>query len=252
MNIPKAEFDYYKIVDSRNEKFWKRSGGMPDLKGKVILDVGCGHGSLCFYMANSGAKKVIGLDIDSDRIYFAKEYLDKNYPEYSQIIEFHETDLKDYLPEEQFDYIVSKDSFEHIIDLQGMIGEIKLRLKPGGLLYVGFGPLYNDFYGDHKRTKCIIPWGHVMFSNEKILKRLNKKRKIPIQSIFELGLNMLSLADYLKIFQNSGLTLVKFEVNVSNNIILRVFVLITYIFPFLKEYFAHNIYAILKKEEIIT
>jgi 2-polyprenyl-3-methyl-5-hydroxy-6-metoxy-1,4-benzoquinol methylase len=252
MNFQNEDFEYFSRRGGGepkgwNIKFWDRLGGLPDLAGKTVLDVGCGHGSLCFYMASLGAKKVVGVDIDSVRIDFANEYLRLNCPQYSEILMFHEIDLKNYSKEDQFDYIVSKDSFEHIIDLPGMIEEMKLRLKSGGLIYAGFGPLYRDFYGDHKRTRSIIPWGHLMRSEEKIIKRLNKNQAISIQSIYDLGLNKLSLADYYKIFQESGLSIVSFKVNVSHNIILRLFSFITFIFPFLKEYFAHNIYVVLKK-----
>ncbi|MDR0614396.1 MAG: class I SAM-dependent methyltransferase [Lactobacillales bacterium] len=246
-NINEYDLLYFNRRIFRTEIFWNRLGEKPDLTDKVILDVGCGHGALCFSMALGGAKKVVGVDIDANRIAFAKEYLRLHYPQFSKIVEFHRIDLKDYSKEAQFDYMVSEDTFEHIIDLPEMIKEMRLRLKPGGLIYTGFGPLYNDFYGDHKRTKCIVPWGHVVCADEKIIKRLNKKRETPIQSIYDLGLNKLSLADYRKIFQDSGLKIVSFKVNVSRNLILRLFSLISFILPFLKEYFAHNIYAILKK-----
>jgi SAM-dependent methyltransferase len=249
-DFDKRELDFFYTRESRNERFWKRFGGKPDLTDKVILEVGCGHGGMCFLIARSGAKKVIGVDIDAGRIVFAKKYLELHYPQYAEAVEFHDIDLKKYSEQSQFDYIISVDTFEHIIDLPGMIEEMKKRLKPGGVIYTGFGPLYKDFYGDHKRTKCGFPWGHVLYSDEKIIKRLNEKRELSnqITSIYDLGLNKLSLADYRRIFQNSGLKIVTFKVNVSNNLILRLFSIISFIFPFLKEYFAHNIYAVLKKE----
>jgi SAM-dependent methyltransferase len=252
MCLLEEDIEYFNNGDSgkeENEKFWSRFGRKPDLTGKTTLDVGCGHGSLCVNMALSGAKKVVGVDINTDLINFAKENLKTNYPQLLEIVEFYAVDLNDYSKEEHFDYIVSKDSFEHIIDLPSMIEAMKLRLKPGGMIYTGFGPLYNDFYGDHKRTECKIPWRHVICSDEKIIRRLNKTRQVPIQSIFDLGLNKLSLADYRRIFKESGLKIVFFKVNQSEHFVLKLFKLISFLFPFLKEYFAHNIYAILKKQE---
>ena len=61
-----------------------------------------------------------------------------------------------------FDYIVAKNSFEHIIGLEKMLEEMKKRLKPGGNIYTGFGPLYNSPNGPHME-KIIIPWGHLIF-----------------------------------------------------------------------------------------
>jgi 2-polyprenyl-3-methyl-5-hydroxy-6-metoxy-1,4-benzoquinol methylase len=247
MSLNEKDIAYFNGGMAENIKFWSRLGGKPDLNGKTVLDVGCGHGCLCINMAASGAKKVIGIDLDSEYIAFAKENSATNYSQYTGVVEFHKIDLKDYDKKIQFDYIVSKDSFEHILDLSEMLEEIKLRIKQGGILFTGFGPLYNDFYGDHKRTQSIIPWGHVLFTDEKIIKRLNKKRYPPIHSITDLGINQLSLADYRRIFKNSGMEIIFFQVNVSNNPILKLFNIIARIFPFLEEYFAHNIYAIFKK-----
>jgi cyclopropane fatty-acyl-phospholipid synthase-like methyltransferase len=36
---------------------------LPDLKGKRVLDLGCGFGWHCRYAVEQGAKSVIGIDI---------------------------------------------------------------------------------------------------------------------------------------------------------------------------------------------
>jgi len=245
--LDKSELEYFHVHGtSEVEKFWSRHGGRPKLDA-TYLDVGCGHGALCLDLAKHGAKKVIGVDIDKTRIDFAQNNLKINYPELVGIVEFYEIDLKDFDDLEQFDYIISKDSFEHIIDLGLMLDEMKKRLKSGGLIYSGFGPLYRDFYGDHKRTESIIPWGHMMRSDESIIKSLNKKREEPISSIYDLGLNKLSVAEYKDLFNKSGLKTIAFKLNCSNHPILRLFNLFAKV-PFLTEYFAHNIYCTLQKE----
>ena len=244
--LDKSALKYFEHGAVELEKFWKRFGGKPNLNAS-FLDVGCGHGALCIDLAKSGAKKVIGVDIEPERIKFARNNLNINYPELKNIVDFHAVDLAYYNNSEQFDYIVSKDSFEHIIDLPAMIEEMKKRLKPGGLVYAGFGPLYRDFYGDHKRTNSIIPWGHLFRSDENIIKKLNRKNDVNISSIYDLGLNKLSLVEYKEIFEKSGLETVFFKLNNSNHPILKFFNLLAK-FPFLTEYFAHNIYCILRKK----
>lgn len=56
--------------DKENPKFWGRLGGLPDLLGKLVVDLGCGHGSLGVGMAQAGVVKAIGADLYSDRIAF--------------------------------------------------------------------------------------------------------------------------------------------------------------------------------------
>lgn len=244
--LDRKELEYFNHGFNEVKKFWKRFGGLPTLNA-TFLDVGCGHGALCIDLAQQGAKKVIGVDIDAKRITFAQNNLKLNYPELANKVEFYKIDLREFNNSEQFDYIISKDSFEHIIDLPLMIEEMKKRLKTNGYIYAGFGPLYRDFYGDHKRTNSIIPWGHLMRSDENIIKSLNKKRKEKISSIYDLGLNKLSIAEYKEFFKKSGLQIIFFKLNNSNHPILHIFSLLAKI-PFLTEYFGHNIYCILQKK----
>jgi len=133
---------------------------------------------------------------------------------------------------------------------------MKKRLRKGGKIYIGIGPLYNSPYGDHKRTKAFIPWGHLIFPETFLLRRLNKHRQEKITSIYELGLNKLSLAEYKTLFYNSGLHVSYFRVNV-NNPISRLFSLIRRV-PFLEEFFPIIYIAfwknlsLVKKDEQIT
>ena len=237
--------EYFKRRLCENPKFWSRLGGKPILRGKAVCEVGCGHGSLCIDIALSAAKKIVGLDINSRLIGFAKGNLRRNYPELTNIIEFKNIDLKDYY-DCVFDYIVSQNSFEHIINLDRMLIEMKRCLKLDGLIYIGFGPLYNSPFGDHGITKAIIPWGHLLIKESVLINRLNRNLKNKINSIYDLGLNKMSLADYQRVFQESGFSIIYFRINQSSNIISKLFSIIRRI-PFLEEYFSHNIYCILKK-----
>ena len=243
--------DYLAIFNSSarsDTRFWERHGGMPCLKGCTVVDVGCGMGKLCVEIAQAGAAKVVGIDIEQKYITFAVENLKQNYPHLQDVLEFKCMHLKDYDQAEALDYVVAKDSFEHVIDLAGMINEIKKRLKPGGRLYAGFGPLWKSAYGDHWMTKSIIPWGHLLKTESMIIKGLRRRMEREINSIDDLHLNRLAFADYRRLFRESGLEIVRLEINQSRNIISKLFSLLRKM-PFLEEYFTHNIFCILEKSE---
>lgn len=199
------------------------------------------------------SKKVIGLDINSDAIKFAKRNVKKNYPELEDKIEFLSTSLEDY-GDNDFDYIVSESALEHIINLKQVMGEIKKHLQVGGRFYAGFGPLYNTPYGDHRRTNMIIPWGHLIVPEKKIIDRLNKNSKTKINSIYDLGLNKLSYSDYKSIFKIDKMKILYFKtnrVNRSDGLFLYVFSQISSglcRIKILEEYFTFNIYIIMEKE----
>jgi cyclopropane fatty-acyl-phospholipid synthase-like methyltransferase len=230
-----SDLDYFRRGETENIKFWHRCGGMPNLQGKICCDIGCGHGSLVIDMAKNvwggGDGKVFGFDLDEDRIEFAKENLHKKYPQFEGIVEFHCADFRDF--NMKFDIITSKDACEHIIYLKEMVISIKEKLNEGGLFFTGFGPLYYSPYGNHKKWNETIPWKHLIFPYTE-------------KEIHNKGLNGLSLAEYKQIFYNSGLEVLQFKVNESKNIISNLFSLISRI-NFLREYFSHNIYTILKR-----
>ena len=46
---------------------------LPDLKGKTVLDIGCGYGHNCLEFINKGAKKVVGTDISEKMLAVAKK-----------------------------------------------------------------------------------------------------------------------------------------------------------------------------------
>lgn len=230
---------------SRVSMFWSKLGGEPSFEGLKVLEIGCGHGTHCVYVASKGAKKVLGLDTNDRLINFAKENVLQNYPELKNILDFQCCDIAD-LREGEFDIMLAQASFEHIQNLDKVFDEMKKRLKVGGKMYIGFGPLYNSPYGDHKLTRAFLPWGHLIFPESFLIKRLNKHCHKKIASIYDLGLNKLSLAEFKRLFYTSGLYVLYFRVNVSNNPISRLFSLIRRI-PFLEEYFSHNLYCILEK-----
>jgi len=257
MEIRQADIDHFKRGEYENPRFWSRFGQVPDFRGATVLDVGSGWGSLCVDMALAGAKRVVGLDIKSELVDFARGYVRQNYPQLAGIVEFEDVDLRDY-SEGIFDFVISKDSFEHIIELDRMLSEMRKRLKPGGKIYAGFGPLYTSPYGDHDRRReilrpwgvwgrlcALVPWGH-LFMESTLIDMNNRYREKKVNSIYDLGLNKMSVTDYRRVFHESGLSIADLRVNRSGDIRSETLSLLARI-RFLQDYCIHNVYAILEK-----
>ena len=247
MELRKDYLELYDGAKSYLVGYWDRHGGMPSLEGASVMDVGCGLGRLCVEMASAGAARVVGLDIIPQYVDFCKEHVKQRFPHLSGMIEFTCMPLEDYDDAEAFDYMVSKEALEHFMDLPGMLSLMKKRLKPGGRIYAGFGPLWNSPYGDHRMTNSIVPWGHLLKPEWMIIGGNNPRRKPNIKSIDDLRLNRLSLADYRRVFGESGMNIVRFEVNLSGSIVSKVLSLFRRL-PLLEEYCTHNIYCILEKQ----
>jgi hypothetical protein len=139
-----------------------------------------------------------------------------------------------------------------------MLSEMKKRLKPGGRIYTGFGPLYTSLYGDHDRRTVIfspwglwgrllalVPWGH-LFMESWIIDMNNRYRAKKVNSMRDLGLNRMSASDYRRAFRESGISIVYFRANQSTSIQSRVFSWLARI-PCLGDYCVYNIYCILEK-----
>jgi len=247
MKVPDSIDDHWLEIDvGANRIFWKRFGGRPDMKGAAVLDIGSCRGSLCVDMAAAGAARVTGLDINPEFVDYARAMVVKRYPELVGRVAFQLGALSQF-PAATFDYIVSKDVFEHVMDLPALLAEIRRCLKPGGRLYAGYGPLFYAPNGAHG-TFGPIPWGHLFLPDTWLLAMANHGRAQKVASLDELNdWNRLSFSEHRDRLHGAGLRVVAFTVNQSGHPVSRLFSLFRHV-PGLRNYFTHNIYCVLEKE----
>lgn len=118
------------------------------IKDKSILIAGCGTGRDIPSWVPYGPKVVAGVD------YFnyqrAWNTISNRY-EVDTNITFFQGDLNhlDSMANHTFDIIGSDAVFEHVRDLPQVLGEFYRILKPGGVVYATFGPLWYCWGGDH-------------------------------------------------------------------------------------------------------
>ncbi len=93
--------------------------------GMAIADLGCGN---CWW--NHDGLPVTGVDINEKMLQWALRH--------GRIKDFRvEADLADtHLPDHQFDIVVMSEVLEHLLDLQGVLAEVKRILKPDGRLII--------------------------------------------------------------------------------------------------------------------
>lgn len=103
-----------------------------DVKGKTVLDIGCGSGWIETMLLEKGSKKIIGIDISDEVIRAAKKKKLKNvvYQKASAI------DLP--FKNNSFDVVVSFEVLEHIpVNTEDkMFKEVYRVLKPGGKFFL--------------------------------------------------------------------------------------------------------------------
>jgi 2-polyprenyl-3-methyl-5-hydroxy-6-metoxy-1,4-benzoquinol methylase len=197
----RAWFEYQ--VSSTSE-YWNRIGLELDVTEAQVLDLGCGLGALSVELARRGAQSVLGLDIDPHSIAFARRFVPSTYSSLSSRIQFVCDDIA-ALEGEQFDFVFSKDAFEHILDLTGMVSHIHRLLKPGGRLVIGTSPLYFSPYGDHEIfSRPRIPWLTAVVPDNILFRFAGWKNNRDFRSARDAGLNKMTPAQFRLLFPSSS------------------------------------------------
>lgn len=228
-----------------SKEFFNRFDGKVDFKNKTVLDIGHGLGSNCIYMAQNGASRVVGIEINEESNDFAKKKLATEYQELANIVEFRTVD--DTF-KEKFDIVISKNSFEHYANPEDFIKVMKQHMKKEGLLVIGFSPLWKAPYGGHITYVTKLPWAHLLFPESVIMQERKRFRPDDGARLFEEmkgGLNKMTLKRYVNIIKNSGLDIEYFKTNVQKNKRMLVFNILRRI-PFCRELFTQNVYSILR------
>jgi len=229
---------YFKNGFEENKKFWKRLNIFPSFKNKLVLDFGCGHGAMCVDIAKRKVNKILGIDKNTKLINFAKKNITYNFNTLKKKIFFHKN-LYNINLTKKFDYIISKDTFEHTVGLKKVLDFFFKILKKNGKVFIGFGPVYYFYNGDHGRTNSFFPWGHLVLPKNFLF--YNKAKKIE-----ELGLNGYSHEKYIEIIKNSKFQIEYLKENKSDHSIFLLINLLRKI-NFLKKILTNNLYIILKK-----
>lgn len=120
----------------------------------MVLELACGDCTVAEQVQQLG-HHVHGIDLAT--------------PKRATTIRFAQMDATklDY-PSDVFDLIYAFDSFEHFSDPQGVLREAHRVLKPGGMLYASFGPLWNSAMGAHQWFSVDLPYCHLLFRRDEV------------------------------------------------------------------------------------
>lgn len=102
-------------------------GLLPDMKGKWMLDLGCGYGWHCKYAVEQGAEGVVGIDLSEKMISKARQINS------DQRIDYRIAALEDFdYSAQQFDVVLSSLTFHYISSFDDICSNVNRSLKSGG------------------------------------------------------------------------------------------------------------------------
>ena len=107
--------------------------GLDDLSGMTAADVGCSAGFIADELAGAGAARTYGVDIDVPGLRAART----RFGDHVQFVCSAGQALP--FPDASLDVVVFNHIYEHVVDPDAVIADIKRVLKPDGVLYLGLG-----------------------------------------------------------------------------------------------------------------
>lgn len=102
---------------------------LPNVKNKAVIDLGCGFGDNCMNFINSGAKRVVGVDISRNMLNMAKSRNNDDRIEYVHLPLENLSELRG-----RFDLAYSSLCFHYLKDFDKLINDIAVKLNPNGIL----------------------------------------------------------------------------------------------------------------------
>lgn len=247
---------HFKYSLHRQYLFKVKRGFEADFYEKRVLEIGCGHGGICVFLAVNGAAEVHGIDINIANLDIANEFkreTERRLKCEALPVSFTEMSaFKMDFPNEYFDVVVADNILEHIMDLDGMMLEIRRVLKRGGVLVA---PSFNFIYskhGLHLKHGLKIPWANVLFSERTIcnvMQRLAienptlytaypglRRHPTKVRDLREYrDLNGLTHKRFRKLVARHGFALSSLVINPAGNALLKIFYKLTYKLPILRE-----------------
>lgn len=166
-----------------------------EVRGRSVLDLGCGCGFEAVEMAEHGARRVIGVDLDEERLLTARQLA----------IEHDVTDRCVFTNEsrERVDVVISLDAFEHFADPAAILIAMSDRLNPEGAAWISFGPTWYHPLGGHLFS--VFPWCHLMFAESALMRWRSMYKTDGAKTIAQAGLNRMTIARFRRLVSQSPL-----------------------------------------------
>ena len=174
------------------DQFWN------DIKGRNVIDFGCGYGMETIEMARRGATTVMGIDIRDSVLAVARTKATE--AGVSSICTFATT-----APDLLADTIVSIDAFEHFENPAAILEVMAKMLRADGCAWISFGPPWYHPAGGHLFS--VFPWAHLVFTERCLIRWRSDFKSDGATRFSEVagGLNQMTIRRFIRLVEQSPL-----------------------------------------------
>lgn len=168
------------------------------VRGRRVLDFGCGDGLQAAALATELGCDVVGFDPDDLAIAAARSRT-------AGVSNIRFTTRLSQV-EGQFDIVLSQDGMEHYPDPEAVFRDMLDRTAHDGALLITFGPPWYAPYGSHMYFFTRIPWVHLLFSEETVMNVRRNYRDDGATRYTEVrsGLNQMTVERFEALLRNAG------------------------------------------------
>ncbi|MFH0775334.1 MAG: methyltransferase domain-containing protein [bacterium] len=174
------------------------------VKGKRVVDFGCGRGRQSISLVREEGCYVCGIDTNINILQQAKKLGSEIGIQNSNLI------FVEHPPSEMlrtFDIVISQNAMEHFPDPIAVLNEMKGLIHQDGKILITFGPPWFAPYGSHMHFFCKVPWLNLIFSERTVMnvRALYRNDGAKRYEEVESGLNKITVKKFERIVSQSGL-----------------------------------------------